>query len=157
MNEVRNEVVTVAREDLATTDMMNQLLDGTTSFYSSIIDDGSRSAKIDLYNAISKADEQIADHINEVIEVVDVVAHPVTLTDEETGEIINALRTILIDKKGKQYVGVSGGIASALSRIFSIIGKPDGGAWRKEPVKMKIVQNKTRNGNNKVNTIELVK
>ena len=50
----------------------------------------------------------------------------------------------------------SSGITNSLARIFALIGKPDGGAWEKEPVKMKVKQVQTRNGNNKVNTIELV-
>ena len=76
--------------------------------------------------------------------------------NEETGEIVECLRTVLIDKSGKTYVAVSQGITSALSKVFSIVGMPDGGAWHKDPVKMKIKQVKTRNGMNKVNTIELV-
>lgn len=145
------------KSDIATVDMMEQLMSGEIKFFSSIVDDGSRESKIDIYNAISREDKKIGECINEVIEVVDVVAHPITLPDEETGEIINTVRTILVDKNGNNYVGVSNGINSALTRIFAIIGRPDNGAWHEKPVKMKIKQIQTRTGNNKVNTIELVK
>ena len=148
------EVMTVQRNDLATIDMLSQLTDPNGQFFCSIKDDGTRKSKVAIFNAVNGADESLGDHIGEVLEVVDVVAHPVTLTHEETGEIINALRTVLITKDGKTYTAVSQGITHALARVFSIVGMP---SWKDEPVKMKIKQIKTRNGNNKVNTIELVR
>lgn len=153
MSEMKNEVMV---GDVAKVDLVDQLKNPGGAFYCSITDDGSRKNKVAIFNAINGADESVAEHIGEVLEIVNVVAHPVTLPDEETGEVIECLRTVLVDKNGKTYVAVSQGIASALSRIFSIIGTPENGAWEKEPVKMKIKQVKTRNGNNKVNTIELV-
>ena len=156
MENMNNNELVVAVNDVASVDLVEQLKNPTAKMYCSIVDDGTRKSKIDMYNAINGADESIADHIGEVLEVVDVVAHPVELTDEVTGETFNALRTVLITKSGKSYVAVSQGITSALSKIFSIVGMPDGKAWHEEPVKMKIKQVKTRNGNNKVNTIELV-
>lgn len=149
----KNEVAVM---DVASVDLVEQLKNPNGQFYCSIADDGSRKSKVAIFNAINSADESLGDHIGEVLEVVNVVAHPVELADEETGELITALRTVLVTKDGKTYTAVSQGVTSALSRIFSIIGMPDGGAWEKEPVKMKIKQVKTRNGNNKVNTIELV-
>ena len=142
--------------DVATVDLIEELKNPNGAFYCSITNDGTRKSAIAIYNAINGADESIADHIGETLEIVNVVAHPITLPDEETGEIINCLRTVLLDKNGKSYTAVSQGITSALSRIFSLVGTPDNGAWEKEPVKMKIKQVKTRNGQNKVNTIELV-
>lgn len=153
--ENKNEM-TVYKQDVASVSILEQFKNPDGQFYCSLKNDGTRKSQVAIYNAINGADESVSDHINEVLEIVNVVAHPVTLTDEETGEIVEALRTVLIDKNGKAYVAVSGGIANALSRIMSIIGEPTNGAWEKEPVKMKIKQVKTRNGNNKVNTIELV-
>lgn len=153
-NEQKNEMMVA--QDIATVDLVEQLKNPNGQFYCSIKDDGSRKTKVAIFNAVNGADESIADHIGEIIEVVNVVAHPVQLLDEVTGEVVNALRTVLIDKNGKSYTAVSQGITSALSKIFSIVGTPENGAWEKEPVKMKIRQVKTRNGNNKVNTIELV-
>ena len=153
MENVTTEIV---KQDVARVDLVEDLKNPTGKMYCSIADDGTRASKVNIFNAINGADEQVADHIGEVLEIVDVVAHPVELADEETGEIVECLRTVLIDKSGKTYVAVSQGITSALSKVFSIVGMPDGGAWHKEPVKMKIKQVKTRNGMNKVNTIELV-
>lgn len=146
----------VVADGVASIDLLQELKNPTGNFYCSIPNNGDRKSQVAIFNAVNGADEQLADHIGEVLEVVNVVAHPIELPDEVTGEVIKCLRTVLITKDGKSYVAVSQGIASAISRIFSIIGMPDGGAWEKEPVKMKIKQVKTRNGNNKVNTIELV-
>ena len=153
--ENKNEITTY-KQDIASLSILDQFKNPDGQFYCSIKNDGTRKAQVAIYNAINSADESVSDHINEVLEIVNIVAHPVTLNDEETGEIVEALRTVLIDKNGKAYVAVSGGIANALSRIMSIVGEPTNGAWEKEPVKMKIKQVKTRNGNNKVNTIELI-
>ena len=152
--EVKNEIITA--EDVAGVDLMAGLNNPTETFYCSIVNDGTRKAQVKIYNAINVVDENLADHINEVLEIVNVVAHPVELADEETGEKFTALRTVLIDKNGVSYGAVSGGITNSLARIFAIVGKPDGQAWEKEPVKIKVKQIQTRNGNNKVNTIELV-
>ena len=146
----------VVKEDIAGVDLMAQLNEPNEQFYCSIVNDGTRASQIKIYNAINSVDETLAEHINEVLEIVNIVAHPIELTDEETGEIFTALRTVLIDKNGISYGAVSGGITNSLARIFAIVGKPDGGAWEDEPVKIKVKQVQTRNGNNKVNTIELV-
>ena len=153
-NKTMTELMTM--DGIASVDLLQELKNPTGNFYCSIPNNGDRKSQVAIFNAVNGADEQLADHIGEVLEVVNVVAHPIELPDEVTGEVIKCLRTVLITKDGKSYVAVSQGIASAISRIFSIIGMPDGGAWEKEPVKMKIKQVKTRNGNNKVNTIELV-
>ena len=123
------------------------------ALYSSIVDDGTSQTKIKIFNAINSPDRQVSDHIGDILEIVDVIAHPVELVNETTGEISQAIRTILIDKDGVSYVAVSQGVASAIGKIFQLIGKPP---WTQNPLKMKIKQVKTRNGNNKVNTIELV-
>lgn len=148
-----NETMMVVREDVASVDLVETLKNPMGQFFCSIEDDGTRASKAKIFNAVNGSDEAIADHIGEVLEIVDIVAHPVELVDEETGEIVQALRTVLIDVNGKSYTAVSQGIASALSKVFAIVGMP---SWKDEPVKMKIKQVKTRNGNNKVNTIELV-
>lgn len=155
-NETMNEnttVMTVNHSDLSTVDMLSDLKNPESAFFCSIIDDGTRKSKIAIYNAVNTQDTQLADHIGEVLEIVDVVAHPVRLTDTETGEITDALRTVLIDSKGVKYGAVSAGITSSLQKIFAIVGMP---SWVGEPVKMRVKQVKTNNGVNKVNTIELV-
>ena len=149
-------MMVVNKEDIASVALVDELKNPMCQLFSSVQDDGTRKSKVAIFNAINSADKNIADCIGDTVEIVDVIAHPVQLLDEQTGEVVNALRSILIDKDGVSYVGVSQGVTSALAKIFSIIGSPEGGAWKEEPVKMKFKQVKTRNGNNKVNTIELV-
>lgn len=142
--------------DVARVDLVEQLNEPNGSFFCSIKDDGTRKSKVAIYNAVNNAEKSLNDHIGEVLEIVNVVAFPVELLDEQTGEVVQALQTVLVAKDGTTYKATSQGITNSLVRIFSIVGKPDDGAWEKEPVKMKVKQVKTRNGNNKVNIIELV-
>ena len=142
--------------DLAGISLLDQFKNPDSQFYCSIANDGKRETKKAIYNAIQNATDRIENNINKTIEIVNVIAHPVELTDENTGEIMTAVRTVLVTKDGKSYEAVSGGIANAISRIMSIMGSPDGGEWEKEPVKALIVQKPTRNGNNKILSLELV-
>lgn len=147
--------LTVVTGEVASVDLVEQLKNPNGQFYCSIQNDGTRKSAVAIYNAVMNATDRLENAINMTLDVINVVAHPVTLTDENTGEMITALRTVLVTKNGS-YEAVSQGVTNALSRIFSIVGMPDGGAWEKEPVKMKIKQVSTRNGNNKIMTIELV-
>lgn len=151
-----NEVMTVNKNDLATVDMMKMLTDVDNNFYCSMEDDGSRKSKVKIYNAINSSEKSLSDMIGKRIDVIDVVAYPVELTDEDTGELIKTVRIVLIDKDGIGYNAVSSGITNSLNKIFGIIGTPEGGAWHEEPVAMEVRQVKTRNGNNKVNTLWLI-
>ena len=148
------EIVTVT--DIPSTGLVDSLLNPTASFYCSIVDDGTRASKAKIVNAMNNADEELKEHVNEVLEIVDVCAYPVTVVSEETGELMDALRTILIDKDGNNYFATSAGVVNCLQKIFAIIGAPDNGAWHDEPVKMKVKRKSTRNGGRQVTTLELV-
>lgn len=145
------EIMTVNREDIAAPNMVDILTNPTGSFFCSIPNDGTRESAVKIYNAINNKGESLDDHKGEVIEVVNVAAHPVSLTDENTGEVVEALRMVIIDKNGKNYDAVSQGIASSFQKIFSIVGP----APYTPPLKIKVVEQKTRKGY-KTNTIELV-
>ena len=151
MNE-NKELMTVAREDIAPAFQIDMLTNATNSFLCSIPNDGSRKAAIAIYNAVNNKGESLDDHKGEVLEIVNFAAHPVTLTDENTGEVVEALRVVLVDKKGVNYDAVSQGIASSLQKIIAIVGMAP---WDVEPLKIKVVEQKTRKGF-KTNTIELV-
>ena len=146
------EIMTVNREDIAPAFQIDMLTNATNSFLCSIPNDGSRKAAIAIYNAVNNKGESLDDHKGEVLEIVNFAAHPVTLTDENTGEVVEALRVVLVDKKGVNYDAVSQGIASSLQKIIAIVGMAP---WDVEPLKIKVVEQKTRKGF-KTNTIELV-
>lgn len=112
-----------------------------------------RKSKVAVYNAISAPDKKIAECIGEVIEIKDFVVHEVQVLDENTGELANLLRTVVISSDGTSYEAVSIGIANSLQRLIAFLGKPS--EWD-EPVKVKIKQKKTRNGDNKVTLLEIV-
>lgn len=145
------EIMTVNKADLAAPDMVEMLTNPTGSFFCSIQNDGTRASAVKIYNAINNKGESLDDHKGEVLEIVNVAAHPVSLTDENTGEVVDALRMVVIDKNGKNYDAVSQGIASSFQKIFAIVGP----APYDPPLKIKVVEQKTRKGF-KTNTIELV-
>lgn len=148
--ENNNEVMVINKADLAPADV-NILTEANTQFFCSIPNDGSRASQVKVYNAINNKGDSLDDHKGEVLEIVDVACHPVTLLDENTGEVVNALRVILVDKNGKNYDAVSQGIVSSLQKVFAIVGQPS----YNPPLKLKVVEQKTRKGF-KTNTIELV-
>lgn len=151
-NAENTTVMVVNKNDIATEELMNELKNPSSSFFCTIQDDGTRASKIAIYNAISTEGEQLSDHLKEVLEIVNVAAHPVRLTDPNTGEITNAMRTVLIGKDGKCYQAVSEGVVSSLNRIFAIVGSAP---WTDEPLKIRPVQVTTSN-KFKVTTLELV-
>ncbi len=157
MNNTENkELMTVNKSDLASADMMKLFTDVNDNFYCSMKDDGTRKSKVKIYNAINNTEKSLNDMIGKRLDIIDVVAYPVELVDDETGEIVKTVRTVLIDKKGTGYSAVSAGVTNSLNKIFGIIGTPENGAWHDEPVAMEVKQIKTRNGQNKVNTLWLI-
>lgn len=141
----------INEQDVASVSLMDTLKNPNKDFLCSIPDNGTRAAKVKIYNAVNNASAQLADQVNKVLEIVDVVAHPVQLADMQTGELKELLRVVLIDKNGVSYQAVSEGVVSSLGKIFSIVGTP---SWQDEPVKMMPVTVKTAKGYS-VLTLEL--
>ena len=104
------------------------------SYYS--VDPQTDDEKINLYNCLNSPDERIADHINEVISVKDILVEMVELENDETGETTKCPRIILIDAEGKSYACVSVGIFSALQKTIKLFGAP---TWT-TPKKFKVKQ-----------------
>ena len=153
-NTVNTEmIVKEARDEVALVTPAQLSNPTSTQMYCSIPNDGSAKSKASIYNAINSPDEKLSEHIGEVLELIHIVAHEVQLVDEETGELVRVLRTILVDKNGKSYEAVSGGVANSISRLLQIFGQP--AEWT-EPIKVKAKQKATRNGNNKVTTLEII-
>ena len=151
MENQNNEMMLINKEDIAGAQALDALNNPGASFFCSIPNDGSRAATVAIYNAINNKGESLDDHKGEVINMVNVAAHPVSLTDEKTGEVINALRMVIIDDQGRNFDAVSQGIASSMEKIFAIVGP----APFDPPLAIKVVEQKTRSGF-KTNTIELV-
>ena len=94
------------------------------------------------YNALT-TDKQIGDYLNEVIEVVDIIAGDVFITNKETGEVDEATRTVLILADGSAVAATSSVLFSRLMQIVSIFGNPN--TWP-EPLKIKVRQQNLANG-----------
>lgn len=125
---------------------------GQSQMYCSISDDGTMQSKARIFNSINSPDKRVSDCIGETISLRNIVAHPIQLVDENSGELVETMRMVLIDEDGTSYEAVSTGIVNAVSRILQIFGQPD--TWT-APIKVKPVQKGTRNGNNKVTTLKV--
>lgn len=149
---MNDDMIMVNKNDIASVDALEILKNPSQNFFCSIQDDGTRQSKIRIYNAVNSAEEQLIDHINEELDIVDVVAHPVVLPDMQTGEMIQCLRTVLIDVNGIGYQAVSEGVTSSLGKIFAIVGLP---SWVDDPLRVKVKQLTTKKGF-KVTNLELI-
>ena len=94
------------------------------------------------YNALT-TDKQIGDYLNEVLDVEDIIAGDVLITNKETGEVDEATRTVLILADGSAVAATSSVLFSRLMQIVSIFGNPN--TWP-EPLKIKVRQQNLANG-----------
>ena len=134
---------------LSVTDFANP---GETRMYCSLPADGSMASKARIFNAVNSPDKKISECIGETLLLKDIVAHNILLTDDDTGEVIEAVRMVLVDADGTSYEAVSGGLANAVQRILGIFGQPN--TWE-APIPVKVIQKGTRNGVNKVTTLKV--
>lgn len=139
--EVVNEV-SVVSEDLVT-NLSPSMFENTSSALFSTIQVTDRASKIKLYNAISDSENALDDHKGDILEITDMVAHPIELEDEVTKEMVQAMRVVLLDKDGTGYHAVSSGVVSSMQRIIAIVGQ---GPWTDEPLQIVPVEKKTRKG-----------
>ena len=94
------------------------------------------------YNAHT-TDKQVGDYLNEILEVSDIIAGDVLITNKETGEVDEATRTVLILADGTAVAATSSVLFSRLMQIVSIFGNPN--TWP-EPLKIKVRQQNLANG-----------
>lgn len=87
----------------------------------------------------------LANVLGETLRVEHILAHRVELVDEETGEIDEGGRIVLVTPDGKQYSCVSKGVLASLKAIMHYYGTPP---WPKG-LSLKVVQTATR-GNRRV-------
>lgn len=82
--------------------------------------------------------------VNTTIELYGVVTHSVELEIEATGELVKAVRTVLITTEGKLYKTVS---QSGFDGICRILGMKGAGPWH-PGLRLRVSQGKTRKGFN---------
>jgi Phage Single-stranded DNA-binding protein len=141
-NQEVNEVSVLNREDVVT-DLSPTMFEDTTQALFSTIKGEDRATRVKVYNAISDSENALDDHKGEILEITDMVAHPITLADEVTGEDVQCMRIVLLTNEGVGYHSVSQGVASSMQRIISLVGQ---GPWTEEPLKVVATEKKTRKG-----------
>lgn len=98
--------------------------------------------KTKIFNAMSKCDFRVADKLNTPIQLKDVIIQRYTKVDEQTGEVQDKKRIILIDGEGTTYASASNGLFSSLMKLFAIIGMPH--TWE-TPLPIKVIETETKN------------
>ena len=106
------------------------------------IDTSTREGKIKLYSALQNA-EKLDEHLNEPLEMVNAVAQAVQVTDDQTGEVSNTVRVIIVTADNKAYAATSPTLAAGLNTMFGIFGTPN--AWS-EPLTIKVIERRSRRG-----------
>jgi hypothetical protein len=120
---------------------INQLANGISSVFNTDTDT-SFAGRIKALDAITNA-EPLADHLDETINLRNVIVQATEITDAVTGIPRDALRIILIDADGSAYAAVSDGLYRSLENIFGMLGMP--AAWE-NPLPIKVVEVRGRNG-----------
>lgn len=111
----------------------------------------SREERLAVFEAVTNA-EALEDHINERLNVCDVVIQPVEFADSVTGELVQQNRIVLVTEEGRAYACVSLGVETAIKQLFGIVGQPH---W--EPaIALVATKEKAKNGY-KFTTLSLYK
>lgn len=151
MTNNNNEVVRVENNEVVFEEKNMMASSALPTYYS--FQPKTQKDKIMLFNALNNPTKRVEECINMEIAVKHILVETVEITDERTGELQTAPRVVIIDDKDVSYTCVSLGMFSALKRTFKIFGEPS--TW-KSALKFRVVQKATRNGNNKVLTLELI-
>lgn len=130
--EIRNDSVNASIDSLSS---------GKANVYSSFTGDDF-ATKVAVLNAVTNS-TPIADNLGKTIKLANVVVQSVEMENEQTGELANQPRVILIDDKGAAFHAISGGILKSVENLFGILGHPS--TWP-GPVSVQIVEEKSRRG-----------
>lgn len=79
--------------------------------------------RLAIFDAVSNA-QTLEDHLNECINVENILIQPVETVDKLTGEVTARNRISLIDTDGVAYACMSIGVETALKQLFGIVGEP---------------------------------
>lgn len=116
--------------------LVDEIQQANQFFYSGGLE--TKDDKKAFFNAVQNPDEQLRDHINEKIEVVNIYIAPVELeSTEEPGLKVQCPRIVLFGADGTTYSCVSIGVYNALRGIIQTFGMPD--EWE-EPLEIMVKQ-----------------
>lgn len=108
----------------------------------SSIDTTTAEGKIAAFNAMNDNAGNLTDHKGETFTITDVVAFPVEFLSDETGEVVQTIRVVLIDDQGAAWGTVAKGIASSVKNMIGTFGPAP---WN-PGIKVSPVEKKTRTG-----------
>lgn len=77
-----------------------------------------------IMKALQDCDAKLTECVNMSIMAVDYFAHDVTLTNKENGELVQAIRLVVIDDKGMCYECVSQTLLRSLQTVAFVFGHP---------------------------------
>ena len=120
---------------------IKELTQPESNAFCSIKEDSLEAKKL-VYNASNNPTHKIDDYINKEIALKDVFVEIIELANENTGELEQAPRIVLIDDKGESYQCVSTGIFGSLKKLMAIFGEP---TWE-EPIHVVVKQVKVKRG-----------
>lgn len=130
--------------------VVDDITSGKAYYFSGELE--TKDEKKAFYNAVQNPDEQLRDHINETIELVNIYAAPVELdSQEEPGVKVTAPRIILFDADGTTFTCCSVGIYNSMKQIIQTFGYPQD--WD-EPIKVQVKQ--ISRGANQILTLKVL-
>lgn len=112
--------------EIAKMDIRQELSSESPSTYCSV-QGGDMRAKALVYNAMNNPSHRVGDCINKKLLIKDVLAEVIELENEETGELQQVPRVVLIDMDGESYQAVSTGIFNAVKKAIAVFGAPTWG------------------------------
>lgn len=119
----------------------NLCLNGGTDRYISMNPDTPQAAA-SLYNALNNNTGSVSDLINKTVTLYDVLMEPTEFPDHTSGEIIKAVRTVLIVDDGASFGTISNGIVRSLRNLSAVFGT----LHFEDGIKIKIEQIETKKG-----------
>ena len=114
----------------------------TTGQIRAFIDTSTKAGQMALFTAIDNA-EPLAEHLDETMNVKSIVSQRVQVTNEDTGEVRPATRTIFVLDDNTAVSTMSDSIASSVNTLMSIFGTPD--KWE-APIGIVISEKRSRKG-----------
>jgi hypothetical protein len=87
-----------------------------------------------IVQCMQECDARLTDVVNTEIHITDFMAHNVRINGKEPGEVIDAVRLVVIDKDRMRYECVSATLLRSLGQLLFLFGEPP---W-KQPIKVKV-------------------
>ena len=94
------------------------------------------------FRMINDGGEKLSTMINKQIDLVNVYGEMVEITDNETGEAMQAPRVVLSTADGNVYQAISGGILRSVEALIKVYGPAP---WA-DPIPVTVKQRDTKNG-----------